>query len=168
MSRPLECEVSIRKWHDRLVQLARFTDLALRALMLLAVTDAAGAPLTAARIASEVDASAGHVAKAVSRLVALGLVEARRGQGGGVRITEAGRTASVGRVVRDLEGPGEVVDCAGDAAPPCPLAAGCRLRRALAEAREAFFATLDPLTVADLTTPPTRRLLLELTPAAGS
>ena len=148
------------------MQLARFTDLALRALMLLAVDHAGGSPqLTAARIAAEANASAGHVAKAVSRLVELGLVEARRGRGGGLRISEAGRTASIGRVLRDLEGEGEVVDCAGVS--PCPLAAACRLRRALADAREAFFASLDPLTVADLTAPPTRRVLLRLTATAA-
>ena len=64
---------------------------------------------------------------------------------------------SVGRLVRELEGDHEVVECEGTN--PCPLRGGCRLRFALRDAQEAFFAALDPLTVADLTAPPTRLLL---------
>ena len=43
---------------------------------------------------------------------------------------------------------GSAGDCDGEN--PCPLIAGCRLRRALAEAKEAFYAQLDKYTVADL------------------
>ncbi|PRC52552.1 transcriptional regulator, partial [Mycobacterium sp. ITM-2017-0098] len=85
-------------------------------------------------------ASENHIAKAVSRLVELGLVEARRGRVGGLSLTDAGRTASVGWLVRELEGDREVIDCEGGS--PCPLVAGCRLRRALAKAKEAFYAEL--------------------------
>ena len=62
--------------------------------------------------------------------------------------------------MRSLEGPDEVVQCEGSV--PCPLRGGCRLRTALRDAQEAFFAALDPLTVADLTAPPTRTILLNL------
>ncbi|GIH97803.1 hypothetical protein ACFFMN_36085 [Planobispora siamensis] len=41
------------------------------------------------------------------RLSELGLVEARRGRGGGMRLTEAGRRASVGGIVRRPEGAGD-------------------------------------------------------------
>ena len=146
-----------------LVQLSRFSDLALRALMRLAVADGRGDRMTAGGIAESVNASTSHVAKTVSRLVELGLVESRRGRGGGLAITEAGRQASVGRLLRELEGPGEVVQCEGPA--PCPLAGNCSLRRALAEAREAFFAALDPLTVSGIVHTPTRQVLLSLGPA---
>lgn len=142
------------------VHLSRFSDLALRALMLLAVADGRDERLTSAGIARDVGASAGHLAKSVSRLADLGLVETRRGRGGGLHITEAGRSASVGRLLRELEGPGEVVDCTGTT--PCPLATGCRLRGALARAREAFFVSLDPVLVSDLVAEPTLGTLLTL------
>ncbi|MFD9339419.1 Rrf2 family transcriptional regulator [Streptomyces sp. NPDC060028] len=99
-----------------------------------------------------------HAAKVVARLQHLGLVEARRGRGGGLALTSAGRAASVGGVIRELEGAGDVVDC--DGAAPCPLRGACVLRGALRRAQEAFFASLDPLTVNDLVAAPTGPPLL--------
>lgn len=101
-----------------------------------------------------------HLAKVVQRLQHLGLLETVRGRSGGVRIAATARTASVGGLVRELEGGTEVVDCDGD--PACPLNQGCRLRGALRRAQEAFYVALDPITVGDLTAPPTRQVLLSL------
>ncbi|MBN6054062.1 Rrf2 family transcriptional regulator, partial [Nonomuraea sp. RK-328] len=101
-----------------------------------------------------------HAAKAVARLSELGLVEARRGRGGGLQLTEEGRRASVGGIVRALEGAGDVVGCEDD--PPCPLRAACRLRSALRQAQEAFYASLDGVTVASLVESPTGPALLSL------
>lgn len=133
------------------MQLTRFTDLGLRTMMLLSAGEADDQRVTTRTIAAGAHASEHHIAKAVARLADLGLVHARRGRVGGLTLTEQGRHASVGWVVRHLEGDREVIDCAGDV--PCPLIAGCRLRRALAEAKEAFYAELDRYTVADLATP---------------
>ncbi|WP_422741896.1 RrF2 family transcriptional regulator [Mycobacterium sp. WMMD1722] len=133
------------------MQLTRFTDLGLRAMMLLAAGEADEHRVTTRTIAAGAHASEHHVAKAVARLSDLGLVHARRGRVGGLTLTERGRQASVGWVVRRLEGDREVIDCAGET--PCPLIAGCRLRRALADAKDAFYAELDRYTVADLATP---------------
>jgi Rrf2 family nitric oxide-sensitive transcriptional repressor len=106
-----------------------------------------------------------HMAKAITRLQHLGVLEARRGRGGGLALTDLGRHASVGWLVRELEGEGEVVACEGDS--PCPLRGACRLRRALRDAQEAFYATLDPLTVADLVSSPTGPVLVGLAGLAG-
>ncbi|TFV58170.1 Rrf2 family transcriptional regulator [Mycobacterium sp. PS03-16] len=133
------------------MQLTRFTDLGLRTMMLLAAGEADEQRVTTRTIAAGANASEHHVAKAVSRLSELGMVHARRGRVGGLTLTEEGRHASVGGLVRRLEGDREVIECGGD--DPCPLIAGCRLRRALAEAKEAFYAELDHYTVADLATP---------------
>jgi len=132
------------------MQLTRFTDLGLRTMMLLAAGDAAERRITTRSIAVGAEASEHHIAKAVARLVELGMVNARRGRVGGLSLTEAGRTASVGWLVRRLEGDAEVIDCDGGAT-PCPLIAGCRLRRALGEAKEAFYRELDKHTLEDLT-----------------
>ncbi|TQK30574.1 Rrf2 family transcriptional regulator [Arthrobacter sp. SLBN-53] len=131
------------------MQLTRFTDLGLRTMMLLAAGDAAERRITTRSIATGADASEHHVAKAVARLVDLGMVNAKRGRVGGLSLTEDGRTVSLGWLVRRLEGDAEVIDCAGDR--PCPLIAGCRLRRVLAEAKEAFYRELDNHTLGDLT-----------------
>lgn len=130
------------------MQLTRFTDLGLRAMMLLASGESDDRRVTTRMIATGAGASEHHVAKAVSRLVELGMVDARRGRVGGLALTDAGRCASIGWLVRQLEGDREVVECGGD--DPCPLIAACRLRRALADAKEAFYRELDRHTVADL------------------
>lgn len=139
------------------MQLTRFTDLGLRAMMLLAAGEDDDQRVTTRHIAANAGASENHIAKAVSRLVELGLVHARRGRVGGLSLTDAGRAASIGWLVRELEGDREVIVCEGDV--PCPLIAGCRLRRALADAKEAFYAELDRYTVADLARSPALQLI---------
>ena len=140
--------------------MTKFTDLALRAVMRLAVTGE-GESLTTREVAKAVEVPYTHMAKAIARLQHLGVVEARRGRGGGLALTESGKRASVGGLVRELEGDNEVVTCEGD--PPCPLRGTCRLRQALRDAQEAFYAALDPLTVEDLVASPTGPVLVGLT-----
>ncbi|MGW2344268.1 RrF2 family transcriptional regulator [Streptomyces sp. NPDC001661] len=146
------------------MRLTRFTDLALRVLMRLAVEE--GELPTTREVAGAMEVPYTHTAKVVAKLQRMGLVEARRGRGGGLALTGAGRAASVGALVRELEGPGDVVECEG--ATPCPLRSACRLRGALREAQEAFFATLDPLSLTDLVKAPTGPLLVALSPPAGT
>ncbi|MFF4603445.1 nitric oxide-sensing transcriptional repressor NsrR [Streptomyces sp. NPDC001339] len=147
------------------MRLTKFTDLALRSVMRLAVSRDTDEALTTRMVAEAMGVPYTHAAKAITRLQHLGVVEARRGRGGGLVLTDLGRRASVGWLVRELEGDGEVVACEGD--PPCPLRAACRLRQALREAQNAFYATLDPLTVADLVASPTGPVLVSLTGRAA-
>jgi Rrf2 family nitric oxide-sensitive transcriptional repressor len=148
------------------MRLTKATDVALRIVMRLAVLDEESAPTTR-EVADAMAVQYTHAAKVVTRLQRLGVVGTRRGRGGGLALTGAGRTSSLGWLVRELEGVGDVVGCQDD--PPCPLRAACRLRAALRRAQEAFYATLDPLTVADLVAAPTRHVLLALStrPATG-
>ncbi|MES9588690.1 RrF2 family transcriptional regulator [Streptomyces sp. NPDC088190] len=139
------------------MRLTRFTDVALRVLMRLAVAENEDPPTTR-EVAAIMQVPYTHAAKVVAKLQHLGLIEARRGRGGGLSLTGAGRSASIGELVRELEGPGDVVECEG--ATPCPLRSACRLRGALRRAEEAFYASLDPLTVADLVASPTGPLLI--------
>ncbi|WP_128984718.1 RrF2 family transcriptional regulator [Streptomyces roseicoloratus] len=141
------------------MRLTKFTDLALRAVMRLAVAGQDTSPTTR-EVAESMEVPYAHMAKVVTRLQHLGVVEARRGRGGGLTLTELGRRSSVGWLTRTLEGDDEVVACEGD--PPCPLRTACRLRGALREAQEAFYRTLDPLTVADLVESPTGPVLVSL------
>lgn len=142
------------------VKLTKFTDLSLRAVMRLAVVEDEPA-LTTREVATAMDVPYTHTAKAISRLQHLGVVEARRGRGGGLGLTSFGRHASVGWLVRALEGEDEVVVCEGET--PCPLRASCLLRSALRRAQEAFYGELDRLTVADLVASPAGPVLLGLT-----
>ncbi|GAA0389932.1 Rrf2 family transcriptional regulator [Streptomyces luteireticuli] len=147
------------------MRLTKSTDIALRIAMRLAVVDETEAAPTTREVAAAMGVPYTHAAKVVSRLTHLGVVEARRGRGGGLALTTAGLTGSLGRLVRELEGTGDVVGCEDD--PPCPLRAACRLRGALREAQEAFFAHLDPLTMQDLVGSPTGPVLLGLPTRPG-
>lgn len=141
------------------MKLTKFTDLSLRAVMRLAVADG-DSSLTTREVAEAMDVPYTHMAKAVSRLQHLGVVEARRGRGGGLGLTALGRRATVGWLVRELEGEDEVVACEGEQ--PCPLRAACRLRSALRRAQESFYAELDTLSVAELSASPAGPVLLSL------
>ncbi|MEU8193639.1 Rrf2 family transcriptional regulator [Microbispora amethystogenes] len=141
------------------MRLTKFTDLALRVTMRLAVLDP-GASLTTRQVAEAMAIPYNHTAKAIARLQHLGVVEARRGRGGGLEVTGFGRTASIGWLVRELEGEEEVVTCEGEI--PCPLRAACRLRGALRAAQQAFYASLDPITVDQLVSAPSGPVLLGL------
>ena len=140
------------------MRLAKFTDVALRALMCLAA--AREESLTTRQVAETIGVPYTHTAKAVARLQHLGLIEARRGRGGGLGLGPGALSASMGALVRELEGVGDVVACEGDE--PCPLAANCRLRGALRRAQEAFYASLDPITLADLVASPTGPTLIAM------
>jgi Rrf2 family nitric oxide-sensitive transcriptional repressor len=139
------------------VRLNRSTDIGLRVLMLGAARDEL---FTVEQLAQLLDVPRHHLAKVVQRLQHLGLIETVRGRGGGVRLAAGARAASIGGLVRELEGQTEVVDCDGE--PACPLSPGCRLRGALRRAQEAFYAALDPITVGELSEPPARQVLLSL------
>ncbi|MEZ0075550.1 Rrf2 family transcriptional regulator [Planotetraspora sp. GP83] len=141
------------------MRLTKFTDLSLRVTMRLAVAKQ-GTTLTTRQVAEAMAISYTHTAKAIARLQHLGVVEAHRGRGGGLALTGFGRSASLGWLVRELEGEEEVVACEGET--PCPLRAACRLRGALRQAQQAFYASLDRLTVNDLVTSPTGPVLLGL------
>lgn len=140
------------------MRLTKSTDIALRIVMRLAVAGAANP--TTREVAEVMGVQYTHAAKVVSQLQHLGVVETRRGRGGGLTLTEQGRAGSIGHLLRQLEGVGDVVDCEGEIA--CPLSSACRLRRALRQAQEAFYASLDPLRVEDLVADPTGPVLLAL------
>lgn len=88
------------------MRLTRYTDLALRAVMRLAVVDGEEL-LTTRQIADSMNVPYTHMAKAIAQLQHLGVIEARRGRNGGLTLTGAGRSTRVGDLVRTLEGTGK-------------------------------------------------------------
>ena len=130
------------------MHLTTFADLGLRSMMILGDLPE-GERLTIGKLAEAPNASENHLARVIAKLADLGFVTSIRGRNGGVHLPDTARGASVGQILRKLEGPGEVVDCEGGK--PCPLASRqCALRHRLAQAREAFFVELDGDTIEDL------------------
>lgn len=130
------------------MQLTRFTDLGVRVLMYLSSPRAADAPLvTVNEIAEQFAVSHHHLVKVANILAQHGWIHSTRGKGGGLRLGHAPSDIPFGAVVRLLEGDGDLIDCAD---PPCALRGGCNVKSALDAARDAFFATLDRYTLADI------------------
>jgi len=125
-----------------------FADVSLRALMVLAAAPDATL-LTTQNIADAVATPYNHVSKAMAKLRSLGLIEVERGRAGGARLSPAGRGATAGQVLRDLDSRTDAADCVAPGG-DCPLINECRLRAALSRAREAFYRELDAVVVADL------------------
>ncbi|MFF1254834.1 RrF2 family transcriptional regulator [Pseudarthrobacter sp. NPDC058329] len=125
-----------------------FADVSLRALMVLAAAPA-GTLLTTQNVADTVGTPYNHVSKAMAKLRNLGLIEVERGRTGGSRLSHAGRVATVGRILRQLDTRADAADCVAPGG-NCPLINECKLRSALSRAREAFYRELDDVVIADL------------------
>jgi Rrf2 family nitric oxide-sensitive transcriptional repressor len=132
------------------MQLTLHTDYALRVLIHAALK--AGDLSTIPEIVARFGISRGHVMKVVHRLGQLGYLETVRGKGGGIRLARLPGQIRIGAVVRDLEDLG-VLGCLQGHPGYCRIEAGCILRGALREATQAFLATLDRYTLADLVKP---------------
>ncbi|MDQ0675793.1 Rrf2 family nitric oxide-sensitive transcriptional repressor [Pseudarthrobacter siccitolerans] len=125
-----------------------FADVSLRALMVLAAAPG-GTLLTTQNIADTVGTPYNHVSKAMAKLRNLGLIEVERGRTGGSRLSHAGRVATVGQILRQLDTRTDAAECMAPGG-NCPLINECKLRSALSRAREAFYRELDSVMIADL------------------
>lgn len=138
------------------MQLTRFTDMSLRILMYLAHVNRARL-VTAQELSEKLEWSPHLLVKIVNRLSHEGLVEAVRGRKGGIQLAEGAEKRRIGGLVRLFEGTEPLIDCSQ---PACTLRAGCALGRALHDAQEAFFASLDAMTIEDAVRPPELRRTL--------
>lgn len=124
------------------------TDFALRTLMHLAVnTDRR---VTISEISATFGISQNHLMKVALALSHEGFIVTERGRAGGLSLARAASDIKVGLVVRRMEGNAALVECFPGGAGGCRIAQACRLRGALAEALESFFAALDSHSVEDL------------------
>ena len=127
--------------------ITRATDIALRVLITLSSTP--DVLTTVVQLAKAIGAPARYTGKLVQRLAAEGWVETNRGRGGGIKISAAGMEATPVDVI-DVLGEGwPIVDCFN---PRCPLLTkGCRLRKVLEDAQNAFLASLGAVNMGQLT-----------------
>lgn len=130
------------------MRLTHFTDFGLRMLMRMA-----GSPeraFSTAELADELGLSRHHLTKIMQRLAKAGIVETRRGRGGGAVLARSPREISVGSIVRLLEEGQPLVECFAPDGGRCTLAGACRLKMRLRSASAAFLADLDRSSLADV------------------
>jgi Rrf2 family nitric oxide-sensitive transcriptional repressor len=133
------------------MRLTLHTDYALRVLMYVSVK---GDTLsTIPEIVKHFDISKGHVMKVVHQLGRQGYLETIRGKRGGIRLARKPAQINIGTVVRDMEEELGVLGCLQGSEGYCRIEGCCVLRSALRDATNAFLATLDGYTLADLVKP---------------
>jgi len=83
-----------------------------------------------------------------------GVLESKRGKGGGYLLREAPDQITIGQIIRIVDGPLSPVSCVSRTAyrpcSDCPDEATCRIRLVMKEVREAISKVLDLKTVAAL------------------
>jgi len=109
-----------------------------------------GRLVTKSEIAKRCNASENHLAQVINQLAQLGYLHTQRGRNGGLELSRPAEQIRIGDVFRALEAPVPLAECFADVDNTCPLVEACRLREAMADAAEAFYAHLDKLTLDDL------------------
>jgi Rrf2 family nitric oxide-sensitive transcriptional repressor len=140
------------------MRLTSFTDYCIRVLTFVAVKD--GSLATIDEIARHHKINRNHLMKVVFRLSQLGYLKTIQGKGGGIRMGMDPAQIRLGKLVRSTEDDLALVECFQSEACHCVIEPGCVAKKALRTALDAFFASLDEYTLADLVKP--RRSLARL------
>jgi Rrf2 family nitric oxide-sensitive transcriptional repressor len=134
------------------LRLTSFTDYGLRMLMRMASDP--GRAFSTAELAEEFGLSRNHLAKIMQHLARAGLIETRRGGGGGAALARPAGEIRLGAVVRLLEHGQPLVECFSPDGNACTLDGRCRLKARLRSAEARFLADLDRSTLADIALAP--------------
>jgi Rrf2 family nitric oxide-sensitive transcriptional repressor len=127
------------------LRVTKRTNIAMRVLMFCAANT--GRLVTKSEIADRCNASENHLAQVINQLAQLGFLHTQRGRNGGLELGRPADSIRIGDVFRVLEAPVPLAECFADVDNTCPLKDACRLRTALTDAVEAFYQSLDPITL---------------------
>ncbi|KHQ50109.1 MULTISPECIES: RrF2 family transcriptional regulator [Mameliella] len=133
------------------MRLTSFTDYGLRMLMRLA--SAPDRAFSTADLAEEFQLSRNHLIKIMQKLGRAGLVQTRRGGGGGATLAHAPEEIRLGDVVRVLEEGQALVECLQPNGGDCTIDGCCSLKTRLRVAEMAFIENLNRSTLADVALP---------------
>lgn len=133
------------------MRLTSFTDYGLRMLMRLA--SAPDRAFSTADLAEEFQLSRNHLIKIMQTIGRAGLVQTRRGGGGGATLAHAPEEIRLGDVVRVLEEGQALVECFQPNGGDCTINGCCRLKTRLRVAEMAFIENLNRSTLADVALP---------------
>ena len=102
-----------------------------------------------------------YLEQLVASLRKAGLVQGKRGAGGGYTLARDPRDISAGDIVRALEGPIEPQICTaeGEAVRNCALQPGCATHHVWMNLQKTIARALDSMTLADLAKTPTKEKL---------
>ena len=130
------------------MRLTKRSNISMRVLMYCGVNNTT--LVTKSEIAEACNTSENHLAQVINRLAQLGFLHTQRGRNGGMRLARDMSEISVGDVLRATEATVPITECFDESENTCPLVDACRLRDVIAKATEAFYASMDQVTLADL------------------
>ena len=128
------------------MQLNRYTDYGLRLLTYLAVLPP-GQRASIDEISKVYDLSRNHINKIVHQLGKEGIIETKRGKGGGFSLARPPEQINIADMVILLEKSMLIINCQ---TPACRISPVCKLNGILLEAGNAFVASLRKYSLADL------------------
>lgn len=143
------------------MQLTRFTDYGLRSLIYLASLPE-GELSSISQVTAMFGVSRNHMVKIINKLGQEGYIHTVRGKNGGICLGKPAKEIRIGEVVQVME-PLQVVNCSPEF---CHITPACRLKGALASAKEAFLAELNKHTLQDMLTDNSELLILLTSPQA--
>ncbi len=137
------------------MQLTRFTDYSIRALMYLTMHP--DRLCTVREIAQYYDISQHHLVKIIHNLAQLQYIKTIKGRTGGIKLMGSASEINLQELILALEPNMVLVECFNPESNTCKVNTHCQLKHILAEAQQAFIDSLKSYTLADAMT-------LELTP----
>ncbi len=130
------------------MRITKRTNIAIRLLMYCAANP--GRLVTKSEIADCCNVSENHLAQVINQLSQLNFLRTQRGRKGGMSLAIGADQIRIGEVFRHVEGTLPLAECFADADNTCPLTKACRLKVALSDAAQAFYASLDEITLDSL------------------
>lgn len=127
------------------MRITKRTNIAIRVLMFCGANKER--LVTKAEIAKCCNTSESHLAQVINQLGNLDYLSTHRGRNGGITLAKEMKDITIGEVFRALEAQVPLAECFADVDNTCPLTEACRLRLAIADAAEAFYAHLDGITL---------------------
>lgn len=127
------------------MRITKRTNIAVRLLMFCAANS--DRLVTKSEIAACCNVSENHLAQVINQLSQLDFLRTQRGRNGGMTLARPPDQIRIGEVFRHVEGGLPIAECFADADNSCPLVNACRLRVALTDAAQAFYRSLDQITL---------------------
>ena len=127
------------------MRITKRTNIAVRLLMFCAANP--DRLVTKAEIAKVCNVSENHLAQVINQLGQQGFLNTQRGRNGGMTLAKSADEIRIGEVFRNIEGELPIAECFADNDNTCPLTDACRLKMALTDAAQAFYASLDDITL---------------------
>ncbi|NIZ61167.1 Rrf2 family transcriptional regulator [Sedimentitalea sp. CY04] len=127
------------------MRITKRTNIAVRLLMYCAANPSR--LVTKSEIAKCCNVSENHLAQVINQLGQLGFLNTQRGRNGGMSLALPTSSIRIGEVFRKVEGELPIAECFADSDNTCPLTDACRLKVALTDAAQAFYASLDDITL---------------------